>query len=539
MSENHQHGHGDHGDALPTELRRVHQRLLDDGGAWRAKYPASAVFHQRVEEFQRSAVAQAHEPGAQRRIMRVRDSMRLAPPPTRPPYDNPPTRARRRYLRGVLAVAATLTVAALFAVAFQKLSVSGPAQQQHGPTTTPSAGVWQNVGQFQSRNGERVAVAPSDPYFVYRLNSATFAMERSDDGGATWKAITLPPELRLPSLRTNPVFDISPVNPNIVYLTAFGDPAKMVCKSSSPPGGNVPASKCTVQYVTTDGGKSWQRLALPDNGQLTGMISQVLGLPRAPLLPQDNRVYSLMTLIGSTIDSYRLVVSADGVHWQTADSALSATGQRIESYLASPTGSTVWATLADNSLWCSDDAGTNWARIGPLPRNQAQETMGLVAARDVGASSFLYSAAGSPPLGDIAPDGMRVSTDGGKTWQPSPTAGIPDGQHAAPHSAMTLSDGTLVALFRTTQLNIAFDEGILHNAAYYAWKPGATSWTRLTPTFDAEAVQQQWITPPNDAKPHETIWALIYRDPKLTYEGNDNYIKDGQYTISHVSLGSK
>lgn len=535
MSENHQH---DQSDALPAELRRVHQHLLGDGDAWRAEYPASAEFRERVEAFQRSAVAQAYEPGAQRRTMRVSDSMHMAPPPTSTPLDSPPTRVRRRYLRGVLAVAAAIMVAALFAVAFQKLSVSGPAQQQHAPTATPSASVWQSVGQFQSRNGERVAVAPSDPYVVYRLKSATFAMERSDDGGATWLAITFPPELRLPSLRTNPVFDISPVNPNIVYLTTFGDPSKMVCESSIPPGGRVPATKCTEQYVTTDGGKNWQRLTLPENGQLTGMLTQVFGSPRAPLIPQGSRVYSLMTLVGPTLDSYRLVVSSDGVHWQTADSALTATDQRIESYLASPTGSTVWATLADNSLWRSDDAGTNWERVGPLPRNQAQETMGLVAARVVGANSFLYSAAGSPPLGDIAPDGMRVSSDGGKSWQPSPTAGIPDGQHAAPHSAMTLSDGTLVALFRTTQLNIAFDEGILHNAAYYAWKPGATSWTRLTPTFDAEAVQQQWITPANDAKPHESIWVFIYRDPNLTYEGNDNYVKDGQYTISHISLVS-
>src|SRR5262249_271694 len=143
---------------------------------------------------------------------------------------------------------------------------------------------------------------------------------------------------------------------------------------------------------------------------------------------------------------------------------------------------------------------------------------------------------GSPPLGDIAPADVRVSVDGGKTWQSTPARGVPDGQHAARSSGMTRGDGSLVMLFRTPQVSFVFDEGTLHEAAYYAWKPGATSWSRLTPTFDAEAVQQQWLAPAAGAL--ETVWALIYRDSTLTYQGDDNYIKDGTYTITGCSLGS-
>jgi hypothetical protein len=432
-----------------------------------------------------------------------------------------------------VAVAAVLTIAVLFGAVLRQLPTNGPAQR-HPATATPAASVWRNVGQFQAHNGERVAVAPSDPYIVYRLNSATFAMERSDDGGATWRAVTIPPEIRQSLVNANPVFAINPLNANIVYLTTFGDPSKIVCKSSVPPGGTLPATKCTEQYVTTDGGKNWQALRLPDNGRLTGMISLALGGTRAPLLPQGNRVYSLMTADASA-DVYRLVMSSDGVTWRLADGDLTASGTRIESYVASPTEDTVWVALSDGRLWRSDDAGTRWTRIASLPADQIPGTLNLAAARTVGGKIILYMVRYSAPLGDIAPVDVQVSSDGGKSWRNAPAAGVPDGQRAAPSSVMTRGDGSIVLLFRTPQVNIAFDEGILRDAAYYAWAPGTDSWTRLTPTFDALAVEQTWITPANGAKPLETIWALVYRDDKLTYD-RDAYIKDGVYSISEVGL---
>ncbi|HET9981591.1 MAG TPA: sialidase family protein [Ktedonobacterales bacterium] len=538
MSEHQQH---DQGSATPAELRPIHQRLLEDGGIWRAEFPPSASFRRGVEAFAHSQATQAAtavDVDAQDRGrpgVRTRDIGSVVPPPPRSPVSNPATRKVSRRLRGLVAVAAVLTIAALFGVVLRQLPTNGPAQR-HPATATPApaAGVWRNVGQFQARDGERVAVAPSDPYIVYRLNSATFAMERSDDGGATWRAVTIPPEIRQAPVNANPVFAINPLSANTVYLTTFGDPSKIVCKSSVPPGGTLPATKCTEQYVTTDGGKNWQLLMLPDNGRLTGMLTQVLGLPKAPLLAQGNRIYSLMTA-DPYGDVYRLVVSTDGVRWQTADGDLAATGQRIESYVASPTGMTVWTALADGSLWRSDDAGAHWARIASLPADQVPGTANLAAASAAAGKTILYIVTYSAPLGDIAPANVRVSSDGGKTWQNAPAVGVPNGQRAAPSAAMTRGDGSIVLLFRTPQVNIAFDEGILHDAAYYAWTPGAGSWTRLTPTFDALAVEQTWITPANGAKPLETIWALIYRDDKLTYD-RDAYIKDGVYSISEVGL---
>ena len=538
MSENHRHGYGD---ALPAELQRMHQRLLDDGATWRADFPPSATFRRNVKEFERARAAQAVKPGAYQQHFREGDSMdnaQSAPPLPQATIHARATHAKPRYLRGLLAVAVTGVIATLFAVAFQALSANGPAQRPHGLAAAPSPGVWENVGQFQSRKGERVMVAPSDPYVVYRLNSRTFAMERSVEGGATWNTIALPTEIMQSSLKSYAVFDINPVNANIVYLTAFSEASTSPsCPSPFLPGGVMKRDfSCSVQYVSTNGGAQWHRLMMPSQGRLTGMLSQMFGIPRAPLLAQSNRVYSLMTTNALTSE-YRLVVSTDGVNWQIIDDALAATGLGIESYVVSPTGSSVWATMADSAIWRSDDAGKSWVRAFTLPQAQFPQGGSLAAARLVNGKTFLYAVTYSPPIGDIAPNGALVSSDGGQTWQAAPVRGIPDSQHAAPYSVITRSDGAVVMVFRTPQLNIAFDEGILHSAAYYSWKPGDKSWTRLSPLFDAEAVQQVWITPANDAKPLESIWALIYRDPTLTYV-EDSYIKDGAYTITSIGLGS-
>lgn len=530
MPENHQHNHGD---TLPPDLQRLHNRLLDDGAAWRAEYPSGETFRRRVREFGETPMARVMEPGTQAQQRRESDRIDMnhlsLPPSEISPGNAPRGSARRRSFRGVAAVAATLLIAILFGVAFQMVSGNRPGQVSTTSTRTPSASTWEKVGQFQSRNGERVAVAPSDPYFAYRLNSGTFAMERSDDGGRVWQAVTLPAEVTQSPLKNYAVLDINPLAAKTVYLTAFSDPSSASCPSPfSPAGQSLRNFRCSVQYVSTDGGQIWRRLMLPSNGRLTGMLSQVLGSPRAPLLPQGNRVYSLMTT-DAYVGEYRLVVSSDGINWQFADADLAATGLRIEDYVAAPTGSTIWVTLSDGGLWRSDNAGQNWTRIANPPNGS------LAAAGTIDGASVLYTTSASEPLGDIAPTGVQVSADGGKTWQASPASGIPVGQHAAPYSAMTRPDGTLVMLFRTPQLNIAFDEGILHDAAYYAWKPGEKSWTRLTSTFNAEAVQQTWITPADDVKPLETIWAVIYQDPTLTYEG-ESYIKDGTYTIAGYGL---
>lgn len=440
---------------------------------------------------------------------------------------------RRRW--GFAAIGAILTVGAL-AVLF---TMARPTTAVKGQAGTPATGTWQTRGQFQAHTAQRVAVAQSDPQVVYRIYSKTFVMDRSGDGGATWHTITLPAEVTQSPQKDYAVFDISPLDANTVYLTAFGNVGAMPnCPLPFLPGGQGQRDfTCSVQYVSTDGGAQWRRLMLPYPGRLTGMITQYFGVPHAPLIPQGDRIYSLMTM-DPFAGEYRLVASRDGVTWNTVDDALAAQGVHFQEYIAPRTGSTIWVATLEGAIWRSDDAGATWAHTGNLPQGSDIQTVHLSAAATDGAgASLLYSQTDSSPLGDIPPDGVKVSTDGGTTWQSAPTRGVPDDQHAARYSAMTRADGSLVMLFRTPRMNFAFDEGMLSSAAYYVWKPGAKSWTRMTPTFDAQAVEEQWLAPATGAGSAEIVWALIYRDDALTYEG-DNYVKDGTYTIAGCGLAS-
>jgi hypothetical protein len=437
---------------------------------------------------------------------------------------------RRGHVRVFAAVAATVMVAAFFAVACHV-----QANDATGRSGSLSGGTWQPIGQFQARQGEGVVVARSNPRAVYRLNHTTFVLERSGNGGGTWNTLALPAEVMQSPLKTYAVIDVSPLAANTVYLTAFGEASSRSCPNPFLPGGQGQRDfTCSLQYVSTTGGSDWQRLMLPGtNGRLTGMLTQVNGVPYAPLLPQEGRIYSLLT-VDDLVGQYRLVASDDGVTWRTVDDDLLAQGQSIGgnvNYVATPTASTIWVRTSNDATWRSDDAGASWNLASGVPQDMTL----AAAARAADGASLLYIQQGTAPFGDVAPGDVRVSADGGATWQPAPTRGIPDEQHAAFYSAMVRGDGALVMLFRTMELQIAFPEGMLTDAAFYGWKPGERAWTRLTPLFDAQAVEQRWLSLAEGGAP-ETIWGLIYRDDDITYEDNDNYIKDGVYTISGCAL---
>jgi hypothetical protein len=509
-------------DTLPAELESLHRRLLADGTDWRAEFPPSVDFLRHVGAFGR---AEAH--AQQQTSILPADSTGErgdVVPDLEGTGGSVPRSAHRKraHLRGFAAVAAAATIAALFAVVFQMLSPNG----------TRPTGTWHSIGQFQARDGEGVVVARSDPHVVYRINHRTLVLERSDDGGATWHALEVPAAVSQSPLKPSVVIDVSPLAANTVYLMAYIPYDPHGCGSPySTTGQGKRDPYCSVQYVSTDGGARWQQLALPENGRLTGMLAQVNGGPFAPLLPQEGRVYSLMT-VDDFVGQYLLVASDDGVIWRTVDDELATQNLNINEFVATPTGSTIWVRTSDGATWRSDNGGASWEPASGVPRDMAL----AAAARTVDGASLLYIYGGSAPLGDIAPADVQVSADGGTKWESAPARGIPEGQHAAPHSALVRADGALVLLFRTARVQVPFPDGMLKDAAFYAWKPGAQAWTRLTPTFDAQAVEQQWLASDAGAGTPDTVWALIYRDDHFTYDG-ETYIKDGTYTITGCALG--
>jgi hypothetical protein len=98
------------------------------------------------------------------------------------------------------------------------------------------------------------------------------------------------------------------------------------------------------------------------------------------------------------------------------------------------------------------------------------------------------------PTGELPT--IHVSADNGHTWQTSPSAGLPTDQRSwTPAPLGVLHDGTLV----------------FNDLTFYGWKPGASSWTQLTPVIRGplDLVRDGWLDQPTDAHP-AGIWTLVH-----------------------------
>ena len=117
-----------------------------------------------------------------------------------------------------------------------------------------------------------------------------------------------------------------------------------------------------------------------------------------------------------------------------------------------------------------------------------------------------------------------ASLDGGTTWQPAGTAGVPTGFG---HNGTTVigspDDGSLVAGF--TDYANAQSGASSHVTTFLAWKPGDTSWRTVAQPTLLESVPGYILLTVDHNTRHSTIWIAItsavegynYSGPAPTY----------------------
>jgi hypothetical protein len=354
-------------------------------------------------------------------------------------------------------VAAVVLLVALLGLTLRALSL----ERQVGPA---AGGQWSEVARITISNYvfPTIFVAPRNPNVIYEAvpststTAATYTLRRSDDHGTTW--VSLPNPMTDGRVWVGDLFT-SPLDPKVVFLTLIGDPSVPGCPSAAPAKASVenttPGSygySCSLQFMSRDGGLHWSRPAflLPQQ-HFTGGLGSTTALQ-----VQGTRLYATITGNGTGATPYvsRLVASDDGgTTWSLVDSGLQAQDASVVSYCVIPTSTTLYATTLRQGtttvtvttpptlLWRSDDAGMHWSQVGTL----AQPQMQLIGAGMSSHGVLLYVAVleGSSPL-----QGIRVSTDGGVSWQTAPSAGIPAGllPEVFP-PAGTLADGSLVVGF--------------------------------------------------------------------------------------------
>lgn len=488
---------------LPPELLDTERQLLADGAAWERNVPAADTFIRRIR-------SQLQEDS-----MRDQELPEISPIHARhpTPTDGSAHVAPRRpgRWRTLVATAAALVIVALLGAVFAALAPNhgkpgvagtGPNRQPPLGTQTPAPaqtpigtqvhtqlGVLKKQPSMTNQPGTPV-VAPSDPRMMYEYadNQAGPVLRRSTNGGKSWSDVAFPQS-------TNGLgavyLAVSPLDPQNIFLGIdVSIPSGGQCVVHAEIRGSSTASSgsslCPLVYRSSDGGDIWYPVPLPNSGTLfpTGVV---FSYDFTVLQGQGNRLYARVfynpSFTNPSLDIHILSTTDAGATWQVADGALTKLHLHVCAFAAPPAGSTLFAisaatcnTAGSGTLWRSNDAGASWAQVGSIPNWTQPNGPSLVAANRGGdpASPLLYNEAALNAT--FASGDITVSGDGGKTWQPAPTAGLPKGASLLLPGTAPLPDGSLVVAFASG----GSQQAAAQVATYY-WSPGTATWQRLTP----------------------------------------------------------
>lgn len=499
--------------ALSTDLQPLYQRLSDDGNAWQA---ASArrlaslaqALTADVERMANDRIVQPHPSVSSPTGEKQLEASSVVSSPV---YVLQSTHQhRRQWIFGTFAAVLVVTLLALVLQgALTGRGTTGPTNKQTGKWQILDKLTWKRTPLGQ----QLPIIAPSDPRVVYEVTNfvsgsaetsravSYASLRRTEDGGDTWRNLTLPLPLEdifIIELR------ISPLSARGVFMSLW-DRSSAVCDLGT---GVVGEWGCQRGYISTDGGDTWHTLSLPVRGVLD---------TSGAIVAQGSRLYASNACTGD-LCAHLLTSNDGGLSWHAVDGEIIASKQHICALAAPATGQTVYAVASQSacdqlpsaqSLWRSDDAGVHWASIGSLlPKSQAQETFTLLSSTVLTAPgadrpALLYL---NQPYITSAGTSFRYSEDSGASWKQTPAA--PDvPQCASPDvqcdfmppmaigEATVLSDGSLF------YLPFGSPDGPL---TPYVWTPGTRAWQRL-PQLPSEVKAPGSIIVTPGANGHDTI----------------------------------
>jgi hypothetical protein len=509
----HRHGDGDQPEDLPSDLASLRSRLISDGKIWQQETSA-----ERLASFARSL-----------------------PQRTMAHHDTPPTETSNhhtidvqrakgipsmRYARArtIIPGAVVITIVALLAIIITQFTPGHSHSQPGGHVSIQHNNGWISVPKLSVHdNGDQInglpVIAPTDPQVVYEA-SATIGqsafIRRTDDGGTTWHSLPTPVSQAKINLIT---IYVSPLDAHTVFLFIWDDnthdcSADLLTQWYDGEASYTP--HCNLNYVSMDSGSHWTLLHLPDNGTFTSIAAQN-GVTFGPFVARSTQLIAILDG-NCPLGCIRIATSVDSINWHLTDSDLLASGQSICDFSGTKTGDIVFAVTAHSphcarddqvphTLWKSTDGGTHWTSGATLP---TPNEFGIAAINATTLYGYLPRTTHVGPtrngIPDVtfssSPNDVKVSTDGGITWQAAPFAGAPTGTEVGQIMGI-LDDGSVIVQFITNPANAYRDNGNL-----FAWKPGKSVWQQIESPllYHIEAL----LVTPSKTSAQGVIWLTLY-----------------------------
>jgi photosystem II stability/assembly factor-like uncharacterized protein len=283
-----------------------------------------------------------------------------------------------------------------------------------------SGGVWKSTdaGQtwFPITDGKipvgsigAIEVAPSDPSVIYvgtgsddiRSNvSIGRGVYRSIDGGETWSFVGLRDVGQIGAVR------VHPTNPDIVYVSATGNPFR-----SNPERGI---------FRTRDGGRSWEKVLFISDSTGASDIEMQPGNPDVLFAVMWRGQRKPWTIISGAHEGGVYKSTDGGDHWTKLTAGLpnELVGKgNIAVTAANPNRLyLLYEAKPGAGLYRSDDAGATWSLINSQPTLITRPFYYTTLVADPTNADVVYGGA----------EGFFKSTDGGKTFRPFP---VPHGDN--------------------------------------------------------------------------------------------------------------
>jgi photosystem II stability/assembly factor-like uncharacterized protein len=372
-------------------------------------------------------------------------------------------------------------VLAVFILAF--VALAGAFQQPS--TVDPAAAMrWRQIGPTRAGRARAVAGVPAQPNVAY-IGFDNGGVWRSTDFGSTWQ-----PLFDRESTGSIGAIAVAPSDPAIVYV---GSGAGIIRPDLATGDG---------MYKSTDAGKTWTHLGLPDS-QMIAMIDvsprdpnrlfvAVLGHPYGP---NPERGIFRSTDGGRTFEKVLYkdeYTSGDDVRIDPSDPDIvyAALWQQQQSYIE---GGGFGATAGSNSggIFKSTDGGSTWKKLteGLPDVSQANLALSTSNPKVIYAMVAPVPGAGGGGRGGGAAVGLYKSTDGGDHWALAAGSRTPD-----PRPLARIGGGDLPTLAVDPK-----NPDVVYSCSTVFWRTedGGLTWSAVRGAPGGDDYQKAWINPTN------------------------------------------